>query len=53
MKSTDVKTSTYIKYGVEHNGKEHKSKLAIMKEYKNIFGKGYAQTCSEEVCFCH
>ena len=44
MKPTNVKTGTYIKYGVEHNNKDHKFKVGYhvrISKYKNIFTKGY------------
>ena len=44
MKSPDVQPETYIKYGIEHDGKDPKLKFnhrARISKYKNIFAKGY------------
>ena len=44
MKSAYVKTSMYIKYGVEHNDKDSKFKVVdhvIISKYENICARGY------------
>ena len=52
MKTVDVKSSTYIDFVIENNGKDHKLEVGdhvrILK-YKNIFVKVYAPDWSEEV----
>ena len=52
LKPIDVKSSTYIAFGKENNEKDPKFKagdhIRILK-YKNIFAKGCAPNCCEEV----
>ena len=52
MKTVDVKSSTYIDFAIENNGKYPKFEVGdhvrILK-YKNIFAKVYAPNWSEEV----
>ena len=52
VKPIDVKDNTYIDFGNEFNDNDPKFKVGghvrILK-YKDIFSKGYAPNCSEEV----
>ena len=52
MKPVDVKSSTYIEFGVENNDHDPKfdvgDQVRILK-YKSIFAKGYSPNWSEEV----
>ena len=51
MKRIDVKTSTYVDSDVENNDKDPKFKVrdhVRISKYKNIFGKGYTSTWSQE-----
>ena len=42
LNPVDVKLSTYIDFGIENNYKEIVNlNLVILKEYRNIFAKGY------------
>ena len=47
----NVKSSTYIDFGVENNDKHHKFKvgdLVRISKHENIFAKGYNTNWSEE-----
>ena len=52
MKPVDVKSNTYIDFGVENNDKDSKFKVVDhvrISKYKNVFPKVYTLNCSEEV----
>ena len=52
MKTSDVKSSTYISFVTENNDKDPKFKFGDhlrISKYKNIFAKGYTLNWSEEV----
>ena len=52
MKPADVKSGTYINYGVEYNEKNLKSKVGYhvrMSKYKNIFVERHTPNWSEKV----
>ena len=52
MKPIDVKSSTYIDFGIENKDKDAKFEVGDhvrLSKCKNIFAKGYAPNCSEEV----
>ena len=52
MKLNDVKSSTYIDFGIENIDKEHKfdvGKRVRISKYKNLFEKGHTENLSEEV----
>ena len=52
MKLADVKPSSYIGYGVEHNHRQPNLKLVITLKYQNtkiFFAKGYNTNKFEEV----
>ena len=52
MKLVNVQLGTYIKYGVEHNGKDSKFKVGDnvrLSKCKNIFAKGYIPNWSEVI----
>ena len=52
MKPVDVKDNTYIDFKKEVNDKDPKFKVGDhvrISKYKNIFGKGYTPSWSEEV----
>ena len=52
MKPVDVKSSRYIDFGMENNGKGPKFKVrdhVRISKYKSIFVKGYTPNGSEEV----
>ena len=52
MKPVDVKSNPYAEYNVDSNPKDPKFKIADhirISNYKNIFAKGYAPNCSEEI----
>ena len=52
MKPIDVKSSTYINFGIENKDKDAKFEVGDhvrLSKYENIFAKGYAPNCSEEV----
>ena len=52
MKLVDVKSSTYIDFGIENNYKDPKFKAGYQErisKYKNIFEKGDTSNWSEEV----
>ena len=52
MKLTDMKSSTYVDFGLKNNEKYPKFKVhdpIRISKYKNIFAKGYAPNWSEEV----
>ena len=45
MKPADLKSSTYINFGMDSNGKDLKygvGDFVRISKYKNIFAKGYA-----------
>ena len=49
MNLIDVKSSTYIAFGIKNNDKDPKFEIgdrARISKYKNIFGKGYTQNLS-------
>ena len=51
MKPSDVKSCTYIDFGVENNDKDSKLEvgdLVRVSKYKNIFAKNYSTNWSEE-----
>ena len=51
MKPVDVKSCTYIDFGVKNDKKVRKFKVddhVRMSKYKNIFAKGYVANVSEE-----
>ena len=51
MKTSDVKSSTYISFGTENNDKDPKFKFGDhlrISKYKNIFAKGYTLNWSEQ-----
>ena len=53
MKPVDVKSSTYITFGIENNEKEPKFEVGDhvrISKCINVFVKGYARNRSEEVC---
>ena len=52
MKFVDVKSSTYIDFNVQSNGKDPKLEVGDhvrISKYKSIFAKGHAPNWSEEV----
>ena len=52
MKLVDVNSGTYIDFGIENNDKDPKFEFGDhvrISKYKNIFAKGYAPNCSEQV----
>ena len=52
VKPVDVKSSTYIDFGIENNEKDPKFKIGDhvrISQYKNIFAKGYTPNWSELV----
>ena len=52
IKPVDIKSGTYIKYNVDSNEKDPEFKIddhVRISKYKNIFAKGYAPNCLEEV----
>ena len=52
MKPIDVKSDSYVEYNADSNEKDPKFKVGNhvrISKYKNIFAKGYALNCSEEV----
>ena len=52
MKPTDVKSSTYIDFDVEHNDKDPKFKVddhVRISKHRNISAKGYTPYWSEQV----
>ena len=52
IKPDDVKSGTYINFGIKNNEEDLKFKLTDhvrISKYKNIFAKGYATHWSEEV----
>ena len=52
MKPVDVKSNTYIDFGLEDNEEYPEFKVVDhvrMLKYKNVFGKGYAPNWSEEI----
>ena len=52
MRPVDVKSSTYMNFGVRNNEKDPKFKVGdceIISKYKDIFAKGYVPNWSEEV----
>ena len=52
MKPVDVKSSTYIDFGIENNEKDPKFQVGDqvrISKYKNIFAKGYTTNWSEEI----
>ena len=52
VKPVDVKSNTYIDFGLEDNEEYPEFKVVDhvrMLKYKNIFGKGYAPNWSEEI----
>ena len=52
MKPIDVKPDSYVEYNADSNEKDPKFKVGDhvrISKYKNIFAKGYALNCSEEV----
>ena len=52
MKPVDVKSSTYIDFGIENNEKNPKFQVGDqvrMSKYKNIFAEGYTTNWSEEI----
>ena len=55
MKVVDVKSSTYINFGVENNEKDPKFKVGgkvRISKYKIIFAEGYLVNGSEKwVCY--
>ena len=52
MKPVDVTSDSYAKYNEDSNKKDPKFKVGDhvrISKYKNIFAKGYAPNCLEEV----
>ena len=52
MKPVDVKSSTYIDFGIENNEKNPKFQVGDqvrISKYKNIFAEGYTTNWSEEI----
>ena len=52
MKPVDLKSSTYIDFGVENNDKDPKIEVGdhvIISKYKNIFPKFHTPNCSEKL----
>ena len=52
MEPIDIKSSTYVDFGVEINDKDTKFAVADQVEiskHKNFFAKGYIPNLSEEV----
>ena len=52
MKPIDVKTSTYIDFGIWNNDKDSRSKVgyhARISKYENIFAECYTPDRSEKV----
>ena len=52
MEAADVQPKQQIKYGVEHNDKDPKSKVGDhvrISEYKKFFAKGYIPSQCEKV----
>ena len=52
MKPVDVKSSTYIDFGIENNEKDPKFQVGDqvrISKYKSIFAKGYTTNWSEEI----
>ena len=52
MKPVDVKSSTYIDFGIENNEKNPKFQVGDqvrISKYKNIFAEDYTTNWSEEI----
>ena len=49
MKPVDVKSSTYIDFGIEYKPKNKVGDHVKTSKYKNTFGKGYVSNRSNKI----